>query len=81
MLKKILLIGSLTKHEAHGVSLGFESLIDGFKLTNCDVRVIDTKGFHDSKKIGSFVNESIEDSRAELNQYKKEILERSPQND
>jgi len=24
MLKKILLIGSLTKHEAHGVSLGFE---------------------------------------------------------
>ena len=55
MLKKILLIGSLTKHEAHGVSLGFESLIDGFKLTNCDVRVIDTKGFHDSKKIGSFV--------------------------
>ena len=54
MLKKILLIGSLTKHEAHGVSLGFESLIDGFKLTNCDVRVMDTKGFHDSKKIGSF---------------------------
>jgi len=24
MLKKILLIGSLTKHEAYGVSLGFE---------------------------------------------------------
>ena len=34
-----------------------------------------------NKKIGSFVNESIEDARVELNQYKKEILERSPQND
>ena len=34
-----------------------------------------------NKKVGSFVNESIEDARVELNQYKKEILERSPQND
>ena len=41
MLNKILLIGSLTKHEAHGVSLGFESLIDGFKLTNANVKIID----------------------------------------
>lgn len=55
MLKKILLIGSLTKHEAHGVSLGFESLVDGFRQTNSDVKVINTKGSHDSKKIGSFV--------------------------
>ena len=55
MLNKILLISSLTKHEAHGVSLGFESLVDGFKLINCDVKVIDTKGSRDSTNIGSFV--------------------------
>ena len=54
MLNKILLIGSLTKDEAHGVSLGFESLVDGFKLTNINVIVIDTKGPRDSNKIGSF---------------------------
>ena len=55
MLKKILLIGSLTKHETHGVSLGFESLADGFKKIDSNVKVIDTKGPLDSKKIGSFV--------------------------
>jgi len=54
MLNKILLISSLTKHEAHGVSLGFESLIDGFKLTNANIKIIDTKGFLDSGNIGSF---------------------------
>jgi len=55
MLKNILLIGSLTKHETHGVSLGFESLADGFKNISSNVKVIDTKGSRDSKKIGSFV--------------------------
>jgi glycosyltransferase involved in cell wall biosynthesis len=54
MEKNILLIGSLPQKRATGASLGFESLIDGFKSTPCEPKILYILDSREEKVCGKF---------------------------